>query len=297
MGYSTYSSDAYRAFSDTAKTKSTGDLFSNRSMVTSLNPKGVTRECRISANHPDPVAIIINLDVTGSMGSIPAKLLKETMSKLIELLIKHGIKSPSICFTAVGDHISDEAPFQAGQFENGTDELIKCLSEIWIEGMGGGQNKESYLLAWDFAVNHTAIDRRKNGKKSYLFTIGDEGTWPSIDGSTRFNIFGKSTEGTTAKSLLVEANRNFEVFHIHINTTNYRDGLNVINPWKDLLGERVIMCNEPDNVAEMIAATVALHEGIGVDVLSSDVSYSTLTAVQPLSNSLKPTETGVITFS
>ena len=54
------------------KTKSAQEIFKQRSINNAMNPFGVTvRESRDSKEHPNVVSIVLALDVTGSMGTIP----------------------------------------------------------------------------------------------------------------------------------------------------------------------------------------------------------------------------------
>src|SRR5690606_5631209 len=81
----------------------------------------------------------------------------------------------SVLFLAIGDHETDSAPLQVGQFESGDAELDLWLTRTWLEGKGGANSGESYLLAWYFASKFTKLDSLdKRGQKGFLFTIGDE---------------------------------------------------------------------------------------------------------------------------
>lgn len=304
MGWPTYSSAAYDSLRKTYSTKSTDDIFVNnktRSIDPEMNPKGLrVRESRDSANHPTSLAIQFWLDETGSMGQIPEKLIREKLGALIETMLKHNIQSPAVLFGGIGDHHCDRHPCQVGQFESGTIELNKWLTGLYLEGSGGGQNKESYLLAWYVASRHTSIDCfEKRGKKGYLFTVGDEKTWDKLDASTLKEIFGVSqAEDITAEQLLKEAQRMYHVFHIHINSTQYRNDMDVIGDWKRLLGQNLIILDDADVVAETVASTIAVMEGVDKDtVLKSIGSSSAVTnALININNTTDLTNSSVIDF-
>jgi hypothetical protein len=136
-----------------------------------MSPKGVTRESRDSAAHPNSVAIAFFFDVTGSMGGIPVDLQKQ-LPNLMGMLNKGVVADPQILFGAVGDYHSDRVALQVGQFESGV-EMDDDLTRVFIEGGGGGQRppRESYQLALYFAARHTSIDCfEKRQKKGYCNT-------------------------------------------------------------------------------------------------------------------------------
>ncbi|RWX48422.1 hypothetical protein VT98_11531 [Candidatus Electrothrix communis] len=86
MGMGSYSLDNRAARSETEgySTRSIREIFSQRKINRDMNPQGVKlREARDSEEHPESVAIILGLDVTGSMGSIPHHLVREGLPKIM----------------------------------------------------------------------------------------------------------------------------------------------------------------------------------------------------------------------
>src|SRR3954470_10735394 len=141
----------------------------------SLDPTNLdVRESRDSAEHPESNAIIISLDVTGSMDRV-VRGIHADLPRLHELLLGHQyIPHPQICFAAVGDATCDRVPLQVGQFES-DNRMDQNLENMILEGGGGGQKTESYELMLYVAARHTAIDCwEKRRRKGYLFMIGDE---------------------------------------------------------------------------------------------------------------------------
>ena len=264
MGYTTWSSDTYDSLRKSYASKSRTDIFASHAISADMSPYGVLfRESRDSATHPESLAVQVYLDVTGSMGRIPEILVTEKLGSLMDTLINHGVAHPQVLFGAIGDHQCDSAPLQVGQFESGTRELDQWLTRIFLEGGGGGQHMESYLLAWLFAARHTSIDCfEKRGQKGFLFTIGDEATWDELSASDVLRITGaRQATALTAKQLLAEASRTHHVFHIHVNEGSYRNADIVLHPWRELLGERLIKLEDFGAVAETIASTVAVLHG------------------------------------
>lgn len=268
MGGSSYSSDTYNHIRATYVGKSINEVFHSRAIDPAMNPKGLLfRESRDSEANPEALPIIVGLDVTGSMGLIPHALCQGKLGTMIETMIRHQIKHPAVMFMGIGDHLCDDAPLQVGQFESGAVELNRWLTSVWLEGGGGGQNVESYLLAWLVAARHTVCDHfEKRKRKGYLFTIGDEWCHQELEAGFLSTCIGYQTQQAISREIiLAEAQRNYEVFHIHINSTGYRNDDSVIGPWKRLLGERLLLLDDHENVAELIAGTVSIIEGARID--------------------------------
>jgi hypothetical protein len=170
----------------------------------------------------------------------------------------------------IGDHISDRFPLQVGQFESGDVELVKWLTSGYLEGNGGGQAMESYLLAWLIGARHTAIDSfEKRKKKGMLFTIGDEASWNIVSGAHLKDIMGyTSNEGMTDEQLLKEAQKKYDVFHMHIDEGSYPGNKDVLGYWEKLLGMPPIVIYDHTKIAEIIAVAVANLQGIAPKTLT-----------------------------
>lgn len=299
MGYTNWSDDAYRHLAGTRAHAKVDDIFTNNQKGAASNrmlPKGVTfRESRDSDAHPESLAIAVFLDVTGSMGRIPEILVREKLGALMNTLIDHGIEHPQIMFGAIGDHYSDRFPLQVGQFESGTNELDLWLTDIFMEGGGGGQHMESYLLAWLFCGGHTSIDCfEKRGQKGFLFTIGDEASWNQVDRDRLKNLMGYTqTDDVSDRQLLEEVQRSYHVYHIHINEASYKDSPVVLGYWRNLLGERLIVLENYNAIAETIATTVAVMHGAELkkilDKFDSNTSKAVKNALSGIQTGLAPT--------
>jgi hypothetical protein len=262
MGMGSYSLDS-RAERSKAKgyaARSVYEIFSQREINRAMNPSGITvRESRDSEEHPNSVSIILALDVTGSMGSIPHHLVKEGLPKIMSGILQSGTKDPQVMFLAVGDHEYDQSPLQVGQFESSDEMLDKWLTNVYLEGGGGGNTGESYLLAWYFAGLHTAIDCfEKRKKKGFLFTIGDEPTLPDIPAKALRHIMGEGQyESLYAATLLDKARESYHVFHLHIKQT-YAGGMQeTIDGWKQLLGDYLIVLERHEEVSKIIPEIIA----------------------------------------
>lgn len=258
MGHGDYSHSArtIRASTLGYDTKSSEEIFKSRNINNAMNPNGIKiRESRDSEDHPNSLAIVIALDVTGSMGTVPHHLVKEGLPNIMKKITESDIPDPQVLFLGIGDHECDRAPLQVGQFESNDELLDKWLTDIYLEGGGGGNTGESYLLSWYFAGNHTAIDcKEKRNKKGFLFTIGDEPTLHNIPKNQLHNIMGTGQyDDSTFSQLLDKARESYNVFHIHIHETLAGGRDETINEWKDIMGDNLLIAEKHTDVPSIIA--------------------------------------------
>ena len=260
MGEYSLSSRSERSVILGYETKSVNEIFSQRSINSAMNPYGVQlRESRDSEEHPDTISIVLALDVTGSMGSIPHHLVKEGLPKIMGNIIQSGIKDPQLLFLAIGDHECDQSPLQVGQFESSDELLDKWLTDVYLEGGGGGNIGESYLLAWYFAGFRTAIDCfEKRAKKGFLFTVGDEPTLPDIPLKALKGIMGDGQyENYLSTTLLDKAREMYHVYHLHIKQTAAGSSQQTMDGWKQLMGDKLIILDRHEEVSKIIPEIVA----------------------------------------
>jgi hypothetical protein len=271
MGGGRWSSDAYTHLSDSYASKSADDIFA-KSAVSDMLPVNIgIRESRDSDEHPESLAVMIFLDVTGSMGRIPEDIIKNELGTLMNTIIENGVEHPQVLFGAIGDHHCDRTPLQIGQFESSTEDLDKWLKSTFIEGGGGGQNMESYLLAWIIAGRHTSIDCfEKRNTKGFLFTIGDESNWNSLSADTLKSLLGYTqAEDVNDTQILEEAQRLYNVYHIHVNEASYRDDPEVLGYWRKTLGERLIVLNDYHAICATISTLIAVQHGADIAKVTS----------------------------
>lgn len=281
MGGGNYSSDlrAARSVAKGYDTKSIHEIFSSY-LHESMNPMGVRlRESRDSDEHPNSFPIIIALDVTGSMGRIPRQLIKDGLPTIMQSIIDAGFPDPQVLFIAIGDHISDRAPLQVGQFESSDEALDMWLERTWPEGNGGGNGGESYSLAWFFASQFTKHDSfEKRGKKGLLITIGDERCHSMISNSALNGMMGTNLEKSFNDTELLElARQTYDVFHINMDGGSSWNG-DVGGYWKKLMPENVINETNQTNIAKVIA-----------DLVIRTVDIPMKTEVKPVDEDISPT--------
>lgn len=247
-------------------------IFKNHSMTELMDPSNTIRECCDSDEHVNTVPIIIALDVTGSMGFVPEKFIKEEMTKMMASLYEAGLSDTQVLFLGIGDHEVDRSPLQVGQFEADDQLLDKWLKDIYLEGGGGANNGESYLLAWYYAARCTKIDSfNLRNEKGFLFTIGDEPNLESISVKDQERIFGPNInyEDVSSFELLKEAKEKYNVYHLHLSETGAGSILKVQDTWKQNLQENAIILDSYHNVASKISEIITSNTTRPLNLLAN----------------------------
>lgn len=257
----------------------------------SLDPFGVTtRESRDSEEHPETVSIAVLFDVTGSMGRVP-QVLQRKLPDLFGLLLRKGyVEHPQILFGGIGDATCDAVPLQVGQFES-DNRLEQNLLDLFLEGGGGGQMTESYELAMYFMARHTSIDCfERRGRRGYLFIIGDELPYGQVKPREVRRVIGDElTEPIAVDTIVDELTRRYDTYYILPEGTAYAGRADVLDPWRELLGQNVLQLDDLDATCETIALTIGLGEGtIDLDTGLEHLRETGSTAVASVSKALVP---------
>jgi hypothetical protein len=242
----------------------------------SLDPKKMKnrcREARDSEAHPDSVPIAIGLDVTGSMRTVPA-LIQGKLKTLMGLLIRKSyVEHPQILIGGIGDAAHDDVPMQIGQFESGI-EIENDLTNLYLEGGGGGNRFESYELFLYFLARMTKCDHyEKRGQKGFAFIIGDESLKTEVEGREVNEVFGSGTlqGNVSTHDILQEALEKWHIFYIIPKMTSHYDEDAMFTGWKKELGQNVLKLSEPEHVCEFLAALIAANTGVDMAEIASDV--------------------------
>ena len=264
MGGGTYTDVSYKSlFLTKGYDKSSREqIFVSRHLDSEMNPKTITiRESRDSEEHPNSLAIIIGLDETGSMGFLPEHIVKTGLPKLMDSIIQAGILDPQILFMGIGDHVYDNAPIQVGQFESSAELLDRWLTKVYLEGNGGGNNFESYTLAWLMASRHTSIDcLEKRNQKGFLFTIGDEPINSNLPGETIKQLTTEVEAHTiTSEELYEEVSKKYHVYHIHLMHDDSSKSSYRMKGWKKILGQNFITLENVEDLSKTVAQIITSH--------------------------------------
>lgn len=273
MGYSSWSDASYRSLGASRLASKGVAAFTYDKDIKSgvveekvhenLDPKNIKgkREARDSVEHPNSNAIVVFFDVTGSMGQVPV-ILQQKLPKLMATLLRKGIiDDPQILFGAIGDERSDKVPLQVGQFEAGV-EMDEDIDKIYIESGGGSSYEESYCLGMYVLAYKTSIDCfEKRGKKGYAFLIGDEKSYDLHKIAVREVCGDNIQSDIPLKELVDKVQETYELFFIIPNNTSHYHDLSLRKFWTNLLGQHVIMLEDPSLICECIATQIGLCEG------------------------------------
>jgi hypothetical protein len=283
MGGVRWDEDDWKRASAATVGKRTEDIFTASGMHPALNPYGVIRESRDSLVNPDSNAIIIGLDVTGSMGIIADAMAREGLGTLVEEILKRQpVSDPHILACGIGDAYCDDAPLQVTQFEADI-RIADQMKMIWLEKGGGGNSHEGYHLPWYFAAQHTQIDCfEKRNRKGYLFTVGDEEPPEELLAAQVRALFGDALQrDLSCDELLTMVTRMYHVFHVVVEEGNYaRSHLaRVLKKWNRLLGQRVLRLKDYRRLAEVVVSAIEVNEGRDRDAVASSWSGATSVVV------------------
>jgi len=271
MGSTRWDPDDWKSYSTKTASMSTSSIYRSTSLKNELDPKGiVVRESCDSDANPNSNAIIVALDVTGSMGELAGVIARKGLGVLVEnIYTKKPVTDPHIMLMGIGDAWCDRAPLQVTQFEADVKPLTEQLEKLYLESGGGGNHFESYNLPWYFAAQHTSIDCfKKRGKKGYLFTVGDEEPPPTLVAAHVRKIMGDElTDDIPTKELLTMVNRTYNVIHVVVEEGNYARGRidHVMAAWREIMGQNVIRLSDHTKLAEVIESAIEVIEGADKD--------------------------------
>lgn len=236
----------------------------------------VMREVCVTDEHPDPTAIQIWLDVTGS--NIHAAEVVHGKLPSLQSYLKDGnfCADPQINIGAIGDATSDQYPLQWGQYES-DNRLDDQIGAVILEGMGGGQRRETYELGAYMSARHVHLEPYELlGKKGFVFFFGDEMPYETIKndysrthwsggGHTLESLTGDTTaEDISSKQIFAELQRKNHVFFLFQRMGSY-EPKEIVPTWEKLIGkENVIVLDDPAASVEAIAALIARFES-GLD--------------------------------
>ena len=273
MGGGSISSSSMKSYyrdSGFSKTTNASQVFRETGMRDEFNPAKMKlpREACDSALSPRSRGIIFAEDVSGSMGDFIHSLIKDEFPRLITQTYESVSFNPHIMFMGVGDvEVGDRAPLQATQFETDL-RMLDQLQKIYLEGGGGANPYESYILPWYFAAKHTKMDCfEKRGEKGFLFTFGDEQPTPYLTQREIGTVFGGrdtlEERMISAEDCLEMASEKFYCYHILLHGWYYRNHSSIaIDKWRNLMGSHVCDLSDHKYLPELVTTIFKMYEGM-----------------------------------
>lgn len=258
--------------------KTTDRIFTSKGMKDAYDPAKIElRESRDSHISPNSTAIGLFLDVTRSMGILAEKMMRGGLNLTAsELQARAPVPDPQIMIGAVGDAECDTAPLQLTQWESST-VLAKQTTELFLEGGGGPNAGESYLLPHVFMARKTEMDCfSKRNRKGILVTIGDEPTLERVTKAQAARFLGLQLDhDLTAEECIMQASERFELLHVVVAQGHGCSGRGrdkVVSQWNRLLPQRTIVLEDYTKLAETIVSAIQVIEGVGKDAVAGSWS-------------------------
>ena len=258
----------------------------------SFDPKTIkVRESVKSDLNPHPTPIIVGLDVTGSMGPVVDAMHRGLGTLFEEIIKRDPVSDPHVLAMAIGDMDYDRAPVQATQFEADPVTIGKQIEELYLERNGGGNSHESYLGPLYFALMRTKCDAFSEGRKGYLFTVGDEEPQVVLTKDQIQRWFGdQPKDDLSAGALIDRISSNWHYFHIIVaegtHMVSYADRTR--RAWRELLGQRAIELSDHTKMSEVIISTIEVTEGRDRDTVAHSWSGDTSIVVHDAIKGLTP---------
>jgi hypothetical protein len=227
----------------------------------------VMRECTPCDEKPNPTPIVIGLDVTASNGSA-AIASHAKLPGMWGALLRMGIEDPELMIAAIGDANCDRYPLQVGQFEadNKVDDMLAAVN---LEMGGGGQDHETYELLMYYLAHHTFLQ----GRRGVVFLIGDEMPYPKVDRAHVRKYIGDELEADVpTEQVVVDLQRQYDVYFLFQQQSSHRYMQDdILKTWRKLLGENVLVLEDPTNVCEFISMLHGARAGADLDGLVDDL--------------------------
>lgn len=308
MGGTTSSSVDWDKYSTSSSTRSAtfGTTFTSRGIKTEYDPKNIPiRESRNSVANPASTPVIIALDCTGSMHDLAISAVKNIGFMMKEIYERLPVSDPHIMAMFFDDvYVSPDEALQVTQFESDM-VIIDQLKALFFVGAGGGNASESSTLPWHFALHKTDCDAFEEGRKGFLFTIGDDGVPPPLTEALLKQVYGPDADAellveASAEDLLNQLEENWHVFNVlptRGRGEEYKSS-HIFTSWQRLLGERTIMLSDIEKLAEVLVATMQVVAGAdAATVAASFADPGTSLVVQQAVGALTPgrsSGTGVV---
>lgn len=220
-------------------------------------------ESRDSDEHPNSTPIVLGLDQTGSMGSVP-RVIQQKLKSLFELLLLRGyIEDPQIAISAYGDCYSDpiRTTVQFSNFES-DNRIDDALDNLLLYGNGGGNRGETMSGIWYMMDKVVSDAWEKRQKKGYAFIVADEISFDLLPEHVKeFAGDDQPTAPLTVKELAAKIQEKWNVIILLIDNFAAKSQQSE-KFYSDLFGKKnVLVLQDADSVSETIALAIGVMEG------------------------------------
>lgn len=228
------------------------------------------RECLQVPPYEQARPVKIDLDLTGSMSTIPEFLVKNADRGLPGMVkgLYPFLTHPQLCFCGIGDarnYRVEPAPFQFGHFEGEGHKMDKWLTKFWFGGVdGGGNGGESYELGLFGAARMVSVDAFAHGQKGFHFIIADDNLFPDVRAMDVKRVCGVDIdEDMLVEQLIAELQSDWHTFIIAPDQNRFR---NVESNWRRYFGDNALAADTHQDVTVLICGLVGLAEGTLTDL-------------------------------
>lgn len=231
-------------------------------------------ESRDNVDHPNSIPIILGLDQTGSMGSVP-RTLQQKLAEVFDLLLLRGyVEDPQISIAAYGDAHCDpvRTSVQISAFES-DNRIDDNLNDLLLWGGGGSNDGETMTGIWYMMTKVASDAWEKRGKKGYAFFVADEIAL-DITAAQVAEFAGdrQPLAPLTVTGLADAIKEQWEVFILLVDNMSARNqGSEKF--YQNLFGyDHVLVIENPYAIAETISLAIGVHEGtVDLDEAEDDL--------------------------
>ena len=265
-----YDHVAHSAASVTRATQSREKTFTSRDLDPKMDPKYKPyRECFRVAPYEEALPVVLGLDETGSMSTIPHFLVSDPKNGLPGMVkgLYPFVRHPQICPIGIGDsRVNERAPFQFGHFEGEGHKMDEWLTKICLVGEGGGNQGESYELAMFGAARMVNADAFKAGDKGIFAMIADEPIFSEVrtlDVNRLCSDVHFIAEDIPTAQIVRELSQKYHAFMIAPDLGRFQ---RVEKNWRTYFGANAIGAACQEDVALLICGLTGLSKGTLTDL-------------------------------
>ena len=211
------------------------------------HPKDRVPSVNVKSDIAHPIVICV--DHTGSFEEEVKMIL--TKLPLLGKEVERYIPDYNICFTLIGDAISDHQPIQVRDFDHG-EALDTHVKELYPEGWGGDAS-ESYDLAAYYFTHHCDMP---NAIKPIFIWVLDNKTRKRLESQHILEYLGDTVQSDLdSVSVLKDLSLKFTVYVV-LKGTICRDF------WAEIYDDQyIIPLEDPSDIIEMFIGIIAGEVG------------------------------------